>query len=54
MRIIENPIWVYYKADEEPYFDENKVGKWMYFFEDESRAKKICEAAIEQNIVGGV
>ena len=51
MRIIENPIWVYYKADEEPCFDENKVGKWMYYFGDESRTKKICEAAIEQNIV---
>lgn len=51
MKIIENPVWVYYLADEEPCFDGSKVGKWMYFFEDESHAKEICEAAIEQNIV---
>ena len=51
MRIIENPVWVYCLADEEPCFDESKVGKWMYFFEDESHAKEICKTAIEQSVV---
>ncbi len=51
MRIIKNPVWVYYLADTDPHFDEAKVGKWMYFFGDRQFVEKICREAIEQNIV---
>ena len=51
MRVIKNPVWVYYLADTDPHFDETKVGKWMYFFGDRQFVEKICSEAIEQNIV---
>lgn len=33
MKVIKNPAWGYYLADIDPHFDEEKVGKWMYFSE---------------------
>ena len=51
MRITKTPAWVFYLADTDPHFDEEKVGKWMYFFEERQFVEQICQSAIEQNIV---
>lgn len=51
MRIIEDSMWVYFLIDTDPYFDEQKGGKWMYYFTDEGFTKEICKAAIEKGVV---
>ena len=52
MDIISNLAWVYYLRDKnESPFDDNKVGKWMYFFNDKEFAAKICKQSIEEGIV---
>lgn len=51
MRVIKNPAWVYYLTDEDPDFDGNKVGKWMYFFGDRTFIEGICKTAIEEEII---
>lgn len=51
MRVVKNPAWVFYLADKDPDFDENKVGKWMYFFADRSFVEDVCKAAIKEGIV---
>ena len=51
MRIIENPAWVYYLTDIAPQFNEEKVGKWMYFFQGRQFAENICRKAVEENVV---
>lgn len=44
MRIVSNPAWVFYVNEEAAAeFDENKVGKWMYFFGDREFAERICK-----------
>lgn len=52
MDIINSRGWVFY-VNGEPKFDHNKVGKWMYFFEEKDKefAAQICEKAVEENIV---
>lgn len=50
MKKIDNNAWVFY-INNVPKFDENKVGKWMYFFDDKNFASKICEIAVEEHIV---
>ncbi len=42
--------WVYYLADEIN-LDENKTGKWMYFFDNIDFVSKLCESAVKNNIV---
>ena len=42
--------WYYYFSGEEGKLDRHKCGKWMYFFEDQSFAQKICEKAIEEGV----
>lgn len=52
MKIIENMAWVYYVNEREcSSFDDHKVGKWMYFFDNAEFAKKICKEAVEQGVV---
>lgn len=51
MKIVENPAWVYYFTDIAPHFNEEKVGKWMYFFRGRQFAENICRKAVEENIV---
>lgn len=51
MRIIENIAWIYYLSDIDSDFDNRKIGKWMYFFNDRPFVEKICKKAIEKNIV---
>ena len=44
LKKVSNPYWVYYVNEAEAKkFDNNKVGKWMYFFKDNNFAAKICE-----------
>ena len=40
--------WFYYSSGKEDRLDPRRCGKWMYFFDDQSFAQKICEKAIEE------
>ena len=52
MRVVSNPAWVFYVNEEAAAeFDENKVGKWMYFFGDREFAEKVCKQAVEDGVV---
>lgn len=51
MKILEIGVWTYYDNDQEKQFDHDKVGKWMYFFNDKKFVTDICKNAIEKNIV---
>lgn len=53
MKVIKSFAWDFYKNDNSQGLDEEKVGKWMYFFEkkDLETVSNICKAAIEKNIV---
>lgn len=42
--------WCWYLSGEEEKLDEHKCGKWMYFFDDQSFAQKICEKAIAEGV----
>ena len=39
--------WYWYLSGEEDKLEKHKCGKWMYFFEDQAFAHRICKAAIE-------
>ena len=43
--------WFWYLSENEKMLDNNKVGKWMYFFKDQEFAKDICQKAIDEGIV---
>ncbi|SKA65410.1 hypothetical protein SAMN02745111_01092 [Eubacterium uniforme] len=43
--------WIFYISSEVDYFEKDKVGKWMYFFEDEERVDYLCRKAVEDGIV---
>ena len=52
MTVKTNEAWVYYVNEERvAEFDDDKVGKWMYFFSDRSFAEKVCREAVETGIV---
>ena len=52
MKIINQFGWVYYLDENKgSSLDDDKCGKWMYFFGDNEYAKGICKKAIEENIV---
>lgn len=50
MKVVSNDAWIYYIGDNVE-IDSEKDGKWMYFFNDKKFASKICEEAVERNIV---
>lgn len=50
MEIICSREWIFYINDK-PKFDPNKVGKWMYFFDDKDFVTVICRKAVENHIV---
>lgn len=50
MKIVENLVWVYYVADDYK-FDTEKIGKWMYFFDDKEFVVKVCKEAVESGVV---
>jgi len=50
MKQIKQFGWEYYLADEIN-LDENRTGKWMYFFSNLDFVSKLCKSAIQNNIV---
>lgn len=53
MEIKEDIAWIYYIGDNSK-FIKNKVGKWMYFFENNGNIeyiKKLCSDAVMKKIV---
>lgn len=51
MEIIKQGGWIYYCADNLQLFNNDKIGKWMYFFDDKKFITKICKDIVEMNIV---
>lgn len=53
LTIISDIFWTYYHGENE-LFDDDSVGKWMYFFDclrDASKVKTLCKEAIEKDVV---
>ncbi len=50
MQVLKQFGWIFYVADNAQ-FDENKVGKWMYFFNDADYVAHLCEKAVRDGIV---
>ena len=42
--------WYWYLSGEEDKLERHKCGKWMYFFDNQKFAQKICEKAIAEKI----
>lgn len=42
--------WYWYLSGEEAKLEKHKCGKYMYFFEDQSFAQRICEKAITEHV----
>lgn len=51
MKVIRQFGWVYYLSDYGAQLDEHKCGKWMYYFGDVGFAAKVCQEAVENDIV---
>lgn len=49
-KIVENQYWKYYVGDKSE-LDREKVGKWMYFFDDVNKAETYCAEAVQKGIV---
>ena len=50
MNIEKSEYWIYYIGDDSK-FEHDKVGKWLYFFENKEFVEKICKEAVENRIV---
>lgn len=50
MKVIEKFGWVYYMGDDSE-LDSEKVGKWMYFFNNRKAVQHVCADAVEQGVV---
>ena len=42
--------WFWYLSGKEQILDQDKCGKWMYFFSNQSFAQEICQKAIDEDI----
>jgi len=42
--------WCWYLTEDAKFLKKHKCGKWMYFFNDQEFAMKICEKAIAEKI----
>lgn len=42
--------WYWYFSGRENLLKKHKCGKWMYFFEDQEFAQRICQKAIDENV----
>lgn len=51
MNIRENEEWIFYFTDEIISLNKDKMGKWMYFFDNKDFAAKLCKDAIDNEIV---
>lgn len=50
MRISKNIAWIFYIGDIST-LDKNKIGKWMYFFNNKQFVSQLCYDAVEKGIV---
>lgn len=50
VKIVKQRGWVFYVGNENE-LDSEKVGKWMYFFNDREFVEQICAETVEQGIV---
>ena len=51
MRVLHKGGWVFYLGDNIHSLDNEKCGKWMYFFDNKEFVSRLCEKAIEDGIV---
>lgn len=51
MKIVNQGGWVYYLGEDYKTLDKQKSGKWMYFFDNNEFVARICQKAVEENIV---
>ncbi len=55
MQELHIPGWFYYIPDgPPPQYDDDKVGKWMYFYRDPQGfefARKMCKLAVESGVL---
>ncbi|MFD2334387.1 hypothetical protein ACFSR7_34525 [Cohnella sp. GCM10020058] len=51
MRVFMSPSWISFSGDASASLDEEKCGKWMYFFSDKKFVGNLCEDAIRTNVV---
>ena len=42
--------WFWFLSGEENKLEEDKCGKWMYFFDDQMFAQNICQKAIDEKV----
>ncbi len=42
--------WFWFLSGKEDLLVPDKCGKWMYFFDDQEFAKKICQKAIDEGV----
>lgn len=42
--------WFWFLSGKEKLLVPDKCGKWMYFFDDQEFAKKICQKAIDEDV----
>jgi len=52
MKVYENEVWKYFLSDEEPDYDQDRVGKWMFFYKGGSERKYLEERCIEAISLG--
>ena len=52
MQIFDSGCWIFY-IQGKPKFDDNKIGKWMHFFEDKDydRVSELCRNTVEDGVV---
>lgn len=50
MKIFPLDGWIFY-IKEGAKFDDEKIGKWMYFFQDEDFVSDLCKESIETDVV---
>lgn len=42
--------WFWFLSGKDMLLDKDKCGKWMYFFDDQTFAQKICQKAIDEGV----
>lgn len=51
MKTLNLGCYIFYISDNLTNHNTEKIGKWMYFFNNKDFISKICKKAIEENIV---
>lgn len=51
MQRAENEYWIYYRRTDKEILEDDKCGKWMYFFRNNFQyADRLCRKAVSNNI----